>query len=70
MDLLDPKATRSGELPSVGDLVLCGACGTPNIITIMGTREATQTELDSLTEDERKDFAFAVRQIKQGRKDN
>jgi len=71
MQLLDPQpANHIVEDPKPDDLHICGGCGTLNVITVLGTREATEDDLNSLTEDERRDVRFAVRAVKQGNQQN
>lgn len=71
MKLLDPQpATPASDLPGPDDLLICGACGTTNIVTIFGTQAMTKEEEAALSEEELRDIRFAMRNLKQGRKDN
>ena len=71
MQLLDPKPTDLvQEKPKIGDLILCGTCGTLSIIELTGTREPTHIEMNAMDADERKELAFAVRAIKRKLRQN
>lgn len=56
VDLID-------SAPQIGDLMLCGLCGKPNIVSLEGLRLMTEEEFSSLSEDEMKDLVFAQRAI-------
>lgn len=65
MHLLDPKATDLiAGAPVVGDFLICGGCGCPNIVTIEGTKEATEADLLELSPEEQRDMTFAIRAVK------
>lgn len=65
MELQTPKAVNPvDENPVLGDLVLCGNCGEPNVITLTEPRALTEAEFDSLSADEKSDLSFAQRAIR------
>jgi translation elongation factor EF-Tu-like GTPase len=53
--------------PQIDDILLCSQCGTPNVVTLEGTRLMTEIEFAGLKEDELKDLKFAQRGLIQGR---
>jgi hypothetical protein len=70
MSLLDLKPTNLVDTPpSVGDILLCGGCGSINIVTLLGCGLMSDEDFKNLAEDERKDLDFArravVRQLRQ-----
>lgn len=50
--------------PSINDIIICGGCGCPNFIVLLGTREMTDEDLLTLSDEERHDIAFAIRAVK------
>lgn len=65
MQLQDPKpANLVREEPKFDDIIICGACGCPNKIGILGTSEMTDEELSALSDEERQDITFAIRAVK------
>ncbi len=65
MELQTPKAVNpTDEVPVLGDIVLCGSCGNPNILTLTEPRAMTEAEFDQLSVDEKSDLSFAQRALK------
>ena len=60
------KSVVPDAIPGPGDLLLCGQCGTINVVLprSIGLRPITAIELSALSETEQKDLDFAVRNIK------
>lgn len=52
------------EDPKFDDILLCGACGFPSKVTLLGTALVTDEEFAALTDDEQADLNFAQRAIK------
>lgn len=65
MTLSDPRpADLVTEAPRLGDILLCGGCGHPSKVTIVGTKLLTEEDFTGLSPDERRDLDFAQRAIK------
>lgn len=65
MELQSPKpADLVDEPPKLDDIMICGGCGCPNKVTLLGTAEMTEEELSHLTEEEERDIRFAIRAVK------
>lgn len=39
--------------PAQGDIILCGNCGTVNVVTLLGLRVVTEKEFETLHPDDR-----------------
>jgi hypothetical protein len=71
MVLKDPKAVDYGEnVPHLDDILICGMCGCPSKVTLLGTEELTDEELKGLTLEERKGIEFAIRAVKRQVRNN
>lgn len=65
MQLLEHKAVdMSDAKPQIGDLLVCGNCGMPNIVTLTGAIIVPDEVMNALTKEERDDLLFAQRAIK------
>lgn len=65
MTLSDPRpADLVQEPPRLGDILLCGGCGMPSKVTILGTKLLTEEDFSGLSLDEQRDLDFAQRAIK------
>lgn len=65
MTLLDAKAVDMIDTPpKVDDIMLCGACGHPSKVTLLGLVYITEGEYDKLSSEEKKKLNFAQRVVK------
>lgn len=71
MELISAKSVDMlREGPKIDDIMLCGSCGMPSKVTLLGLRYLTDEEFNSLHEDERKDLDFAQRAVKRQLRNN
>lgn len=65
MELQNPKpANLVDEPPTPGDIILCGMCGTPNIVVDDATaRVMTEDDFAALHPDDLADLQFAQRTL-------
>jgi len=71
MDLLNLKSTDLlREPPRVDDILLCGACGTLSVVTLLGTAPLSAIAFAKLSADEKKELDFAARAVKRNLESN
>ncbi len=65
MDLINLKSVDLIRVPpKIGDILVCGGCGTFNEVTLQGTKPMTKAEYDALSVEESADLNFAMRALK------
>lgn len=63
MQLLDLAAVTPDSTPSVDDIIVCGACRAPSVVTLLATRLLTEDELARVPHEVRNDLRFAIREL-------
>lgn len=64
MQLLDPRPVDLIDEPlKPDDVIVCGGCGLPSILTLFGTRLPNEEEFSSFPPKTQSDLAFALRAI-------
>lgn len=63
MQLINPIATRPADLPEINDLIVCGACRIPSVVTLLGTRLMTEEETKDMPKEVQDELIFALRAL-------
>jgi hypothetical protein len=58
------------EPPHLDDILICGLCGAPSKVTLLGTEVVSDEELSNLSEEEQHDIEFAIRAVKKQIRNN
>lgn len=64
MTLLNPQSVTPDSLPSIDDIIVCGSCRVPSVVTVLATRLLTDAEVASMPAEVRADISFALRNLK------
>lgn len=70
MSLLDLRSVTPGEEPSINDIIVCGACQIPSVVTLLSTRLLSIEETSELPAEVQADIRFALRALEAKLKQN
>ena len=66
MELQRPKSVDMSNMPpTVGDILICGGCGSINVVGLVSCHRLTDEEYNAMSKDEQSDLDFGVRAVKQ-----